>query len=203
MSKEFKDDLNTQERQAFDRLTREEMPPSFLEERIVEALKGSNLIRSPRRGWRLSYSQIGVALAGSLAVFVLGAIVGTRWVSGSSQKPGMPEFMLVLRASAQESQERSSEEVRKSVEEYSAWAREIRKTGLLVGGEKLKEQARLLRMADGRASVSENFPGPTESLIEGYFLIQATDYQHAVAIAAGCPHLKYGGTVEIRQIDQF
>ena len=179
------------------------MPPSFLEERIVEALKESNLIRSPGRGWRLSYPQIGIGLAASLALFVLGAIAGVWWVSGSSQKAGMPEFMLVLRASERESQARTSEEVRKTVEEYTVWAGEVRKTGLLVGGEKLKDEARLITMADGRTLVSENSTGPKDGLIQGYFLIQAADYQHAVAIAAGCPHLKYGGTVEIRQIDRL
>ena len=203
MSKESQDNLNAPERQAFDRLTKEEMPPPFLEERIVEALKESNLIRSPNRGWRLSYPQIGIAFAASLALFALGIIVGTRWASGSSPVPGMPEFMLVLRASAQESQASSSDEVRERVKEYTAWAEDIRKTGLLIGGEKLKQEARLIRTAEGRTSVSEQPSDSTENAIAGYFLIQATDYQHAVAIAANCPHLKYGGTVEVRQIDRF
>lgn len=203
MSKEFEDDLNTEERQAFDRLTKETMPPSFLEERIVEALKTADLIRSPRRGRRLTYPQIGIAVAASLVLFVLGTIVGSRLGSGSSQKPGMPEFMLLLRASAQESETRSSDEVRKRVAEYTAWAGEIRKTGLLLGAEKLKAETRLLALADGRTSVSESSAGPAESVIAGYFLIQAADYQHAITIASGCPHLKYGGTVEIRQIDRF
>lgn len=203
MSKEFEDHLDAKERQAFDRLAKEETPPSFLEERIVEALKESNLIRSPGRGRRLSYPQIGIGLAASFALFVLGVTAHVWWVSGSSLNKGMPEFMLVLRASAQESQPGTSEEVRRTVEEYTAWAGEVRKTGLLVGGEKLKDEARLITVAEGRTLVSEDSPGPKDSQIEGYFLIQATDYQHAVAIAAGCPHLKYGGTVEIRQIDRF
>jgi hypothetical protein len=203
MSKEFEEDLTTQERQAFDQLTKEEPPPSSLEERIVEALKESNLIRSPSRGWRLTYPQFGIAVAASLAFFVLGTIAGARWVSGYAQEPGMPEFVLLLRAAAQESQATSSDEVRKRVAEYSAWAGEVRKTGLLLGGEKLKAETRLLSVADGRTSVSESSSGPTESMIAGYFLIQATDYQHAVSIASGCPHLKYGGIVEIRQIERF
>jgi hypothetical protein len=203
MSKESDDNLSTQERQAFDLLTKEKIPPSFLEERIVEALKQSNLIRSPRRIGRFSYLQIGIALTASLALFVLGSLVGARWVSGPSPRAGMPEFMLVLRSSAQESQAMSSEEVRKIVEEYTEWAREMRKTGLLVSGEKLKDEARLISRVDGRTSVLQPSPSPTESLMEGYFLIRAADYQHAVAIAAGCPHLNYGGTVEIRQIDRF
>ena len=199
MSMEPDDNLSTQERQAFGRLTKGKMPPSYLEDRIVEALKESDLIRSSRP---LSYRQIGIALAASIALFVLGGIVGARWVSGSSATPGLPEFMLVLRAPAQESQ-RSAGDVRKIVEEYSAWAGEIRTAGSLVGGEKLKAEARLISRADGRTSVSHDLPIPRESQIQGYFLIYASDFQHAVAIAAACPHLNYGGTVEIRQIDRF
>lgn len=203
MSKELEDDLDTEERRALDLLVKETMPPPFLEERIVQALKTANLIRSPRSGRRFSYPQIGIAVAASLALFVLGAVVGTRWASGSSKRPDLPEFMLVLRGSAKESQARSSDEIRKSVAEYSAWAGEIRKTGMLLGGEKLKDEARLLSVSDGRASVSENPAPSADSVVEGYFLIQATDYQQAVTIAAGCPHLKYGGIVEVRQIDRF
>jgi hypothetical protein len=40
-----------------------------------------------------------------------------------------------------------------------------------------------------------------ENAIGGYFLIRARDYQQAVSIAENCPHLRYGGTIEIRQID--
>ncbi len=203
MSEELEDDLDTQERQAIDLLAKEAMPPPFLEEQIVEALKTVHLIRSPRLALRFGSRRIGIAVTASLALFVLGAVAGSWWTSGSSPRPDLPEFMLVLRSSSQDANASSSDEVRQSVAEYSAWAGEIRKTGLLLGGEKLKGEARLLSVSEGRTLVSESSASPADSVIEGYFLIQATDYQQAVSIASGCPHLKYGGTVEVRQIDRF
>jgi hypothetical protein len=48
-------------------------------------------------------------------------------------------------------------------------------------------------VSEGRAQVSG------ES-IAGYFLVRARDYRHAVTIAEGCPHVRHGGSIEIRRI---
>jgi len=39
------------------------------------------------------------------------------------------------------------------------------------------------------------------SSLGGYFLIKAQDMNAALAIARTCPHLKYGGSIEIRPIE--
>jgi hypothetical protein len=203
MNQEFEDELSPEERQALDSLAREKMPPSFLEERIVEALKRSDRIRSSKTRWWSVLPKIGLAATASLLLFTLGLMAGIWWISAETKKSEMPEFMLVLRSSPEQSQDISRDEVLTMVKEYSAWAREIEQRGLLLGGEKLKQEARLLRTIDGRMAVSENLPDSKENAIEGYFLIQAKDYKQAITIAQGCPHLKYGGSIEIRQIDQF
>lgn len=203
MNEEFEDELSPPEREAFDRLPKERVPPPFLEERIVEALKQTNLIRPSGAGWRLSFPQIGAALAASLALFVLGTIAGIWWVSTPSSESGLSEFMLVLHTTPLELQARSSDETLQRVKEYSAWAKGVGQAGLLLGGEKLKDEALLLSVVNGRTTISENRVGSTENAIAGYFLIRAQDYQQAIAIAEGCPHLKYGGTIEIRQIERF
>ena len=109
--------------------------------------------------------------------------------------------MLVLRESSQNLSAQSDEGLR--VKEYSAWAQKIRREGLLVDGEKLKDEARFLNVIAGRAVISETSSDPSEKAIGGYFLIRARDYQEAITIAQDCPHLKYGGTIEIRQIDSI
>ena len=35
----------------------------------------------------------------------------------------------------------------------------------------------------------------------GYFVLQAESYDAAVDIARSCPHLTYGGSIELRRID--
>ena len=202
MNKEHEEDATPQEREAFRRLAKEKMPPPFLEERIVESLKGQSLIRTSKLGQWSSFPKIGAALAASLALLIIGIAIGVWWAAAPSNKASLPEFMLVLREAAQESQPATSEEAIRRVKEYTAWARRVERDGLLVGGEKLKDEARLLNVVDGRA-VSESQPHLTENAIGGYFLIQARDYEHAIAIAEGCPHLKYGGKIEVRQIERF
>jgi hypothetical protein len=38
-------------------------------------------------------------------------------------------------------------------------------------------------------------------VIGGLFAIKADDYEKAVEIARECPHLKYGGRIELREIE--
>jgi len=196
---EFDDELSAHEREAFAALPRETTPPSSLEKRVVNALKESHLIRPSAGGWQRPGIRVGVAIAASLALFFLGVAAGRREAApGADQQ--LPEFLLVLRRSAQEPPDRSSEEMQR-VKEYSAWAKRIRQEGLLVSGEKLKDEARVLNAINGQAIASETQAGVKENAIAGYFLIRARDYRHAETIAGSCPHLKYGGTIEIRQID--
>jgi hypothetical protein len=196
------EDLSPREREAFASLAKESMPPPLLEERIVESLKRQNLIRPLKSGHWPGFPKVGAAIAASLALLIIGIAVGIWWAAAPSKDSSLPEFMLVIRESSVEAQPATSEEAIRRVKEYSAWAKAVEQRGLLVAGEKLKDEARLLSVVDGRA-VSVSRSELRENDIGGYFLIQARDYEHAIAIAEGCPHLKYGGTVEVRQIERF
>lgn len=197
------DDLSPEERRAFAGLTKEKMPPSLLEEQIVEKLKAANVIRSPRLGWLSGYQRIGVAFVLSLTIFVIGAMVGARLISAPPKKSNLPEFMLILRMSRVEMEAISPAEELQRVKEYSAWARDMERRGLLLGGEKLKDEGRFLSQLKESATVAETPSNAAEGDIAGYFLMPASDYDQAVTIAKTCPHLKHGGIVEIRQIDRF
>lgn len=197
------DELSPEERRAFSGLTKEKMPPSFLEEQIVEKLKSANVIRSRSTRRLRGYQRIGVAFALSLAIFVVGAMVGARRASAPPQKSDLPEFMLILRMSRPELEAKSPEEELQRVKEYSAWARELERKGLLTSGEKLKDDGRSLSQAKERATIIETSAKAAEGAVAGYFLVVATDYDQAVTIAKTCPHIKHGGIVEIRQIERF
>ncbi|MFP6685193.1 MAG: NAD-dependent epimerase/dehydratase family protein [Polyangiaceae bacterium] len=67
-------------------------------------------------------------------------------------------------------------------------------------GEKLTEDGRLL---SGAATALLEPGSGGEDGIQGYFLIRAPGYRQAVALASGCPHLKYGGRIEVRRIHKF
>lgn len=203
MSQEFEDELSAEERRALDGLAREKAPPQPLEERVVGALRREGLIRPAGSAWRRRAPRLGLALAASLLFFVLGTLAGARWGSAPERRSGAAEFMLVLRSAAEQSQPPSPDEVRQRVGEYSHWAGQLRRQGVRVDGEKLRREARIVRGTDAGAAVSEDRAETGRDAIAGYFLIEAQSYEQAVKVAEGCPHLKYGGTIEVRQIDRF
>ena len=205
MSQEFEDELSAEERRALDGLAREKMPPPLLEERVVGALKRAKLLRPAKKVRGLRAPRTGLAVAASLLLFVLGTLAGARWGATPERKTGEAEFMLVLRSAAgQSSSPPAPEEVRQRVGEYSQWAGRLRQQGVRVDGEKLRRETRILRGTDaGAVVVAEERSEAGQDSIAGYFLIEARNYEQAVKVAEGCPHLKYGGTIEVRQIDRF
>ena len=38
-------------------------------------------------------------------------------------------------------------------------------------------------------------------VIGGFYTIEAKNYDDAVSIASGCPHVKYSGRIEVREVD--
>ena len=200
MNENFEDELNPAERQALKSLSREKAPPAILEERVVASLKELKLVRLSPAFWRRRGPQIGLAVAASLLIFVGGIVIGMNWTA-RQPTANSPQFMLVLLAETEPQRPRSSEEIMSIVREYGDWARQLRRDGVRVQGEKLKREARMLRAVDGR-TLSDDRPADQKA-IAGYFVIEAQDFNHAVKIASGCPHLKYGGTIEVRQIDRF
>ena len=199
--KESEDELSMPEREAFDSLPREKKPPAYLEERIVSELKRSRLIRSPKPSWLWSPSTIGYFAAASL-LLILGFALGIWWGAEPSRKDNLPDFMLVLRSSSQDLSNRSPDESLQRFREYSAWAAKARSESLLLGGEELKPEARFLKVVNGHAIVSGDEAELKERMVAGYFLIRARDPEQAITIAEGCPCLKYGSTIEIRQIER-
>jgi hypothetical protein len=59
----------------------------------------------------------------------------------------------------------------------------------------------VLRPKDGRVMTTDGPFAESKELLGGFFLIAAADYGAACRTAESCPHFKYGGSIEIRQID--
>lgn len=104
-----------------------------------------------------------------------------------------PRFLLLL-YDTRASSHVSYEEMARTVAEYAAWARALRRTGQLIGGEKLKDDS--VRWFGGSVATSAG------ERIGGYFVIRAHDLTEAQRIAEGCPHLKHGGRIELRAIER-
>ncbi len=86
--------------------------------------------------------------------------------------------------------------------EYVGWGDRLRAEGRLKAGEKLTFDAgRVLRPKGGRVMTTDGPYAESKELLGGFFLIAAADYDEACRTAESCPHFKYGGSIEIRQID--
>jgi hypothetical protein len=179
-----------------------EAPPAFLEERVVARLRDAKMIKASSLSRFRGYPALITAITLSLMTFFVGAFIGTRRsVAAASTQPA--GYLLIVRAANAQFEPKNPQEELLRVKEYSAWARDLRQQGLLVGGEKLKDELNVLSTSvDGR-QVNENRANLNEGGVAGYFLLPSSDYDQALAIARTCPHLKHGGAVELRQIERF
>lgn len=110
----------------------------------------------------------------------------------------MTQFMLLLRGG--EFPVHSPEEMQKVVEKYIAWSDKLRQEGRHRSSDELKDGGRILSVKNGNFVVD----GPyveTKEIIGGYYLFEAKNIDEATEIAKDCPHLNFGGSIEIREIN--
>ncbi len=117
----------------------------------------------------------------------------------------MPNYMLFLHQKSDRPRPASPDDIMAITKAYMAWADRMRSEGRLKGGEKLTADAGKVMRANGgnKVSVTDGPYAESKELIGGYFAISAKDYDEACRIAQSCPHLGYGGTIEVRQVDQM
>jgi hypothetical protein len=114
----------------------------------------------------------------------------------------MPDFILLLHRPAGPPHVLPPEQASAITKEYLGWGDRLRSEGRLKAGEKLtNDPGRAMRAAGGRIMVTDGPYAESKELLGGFFLITAGDYKEACDIAESCPHFKYGGAIEVRQID--
>jgi hypothetical protein len=157
-------------------IQREIAPPDDLEQRVVSELRARGLIGArPRRVRRFV-----VAAAAAILCFVAG-YGAAKWSPGGEAipTPAGLQFMLLLHDTDAFTSRGIPED--RLVAEYGRWARGVHAKGHAIHGEKLKDM-----------------PGQT---LSGFFIVAAPTLDEAQAIADSCPHVQYGGRIEVRQID--
>lgn len=118
-------------------------------------------------------------------------------------------FLLLLYHSPTDFEGLSADEIQKIITKYSVWSDGLRDAGRLVTSDKLTDgEGRVLRPGadgkDGAPGKPRVLDGPyseAKEVVGGFFLVTAADWDEAVEIAESCPHLGYGGTIEVRRID--
>jgi hypothetical protein len=114
----------------------------------------------------------------------------------------MPDFLLLLHRPAGAAPSLPPERIAAITNDYIGWTERMRAEGRVKAGEKLTfDPGRVLRPANGKIVVTDGPFAESKELLGGFYLIAARDYDDACHVAESCPHFKYGGSIEVRQVD--
>lgn len=114
----------------------------------------------------------------------------------------MAEYMMLLHESTTDFADLSAEDIQQIIGEYVAWRNAVADAGKMAGGQKLKDDGgKNLSMQNGSLRVTDGPFAEAKEVIGGYFSILADNYEEAVQTAQTCPHLKYGGRIELREVE--
>jgi len=109
----------------------------------------------------------------------------------------MSQFMLLLYDDPSSWQKVSPEEMQAAIEKYRAWTQKP----FTKDSKRLADDpGRVIRSKGGQVRATDGPYSETKEVLGGYYVIEAANYDEAVALAMKHPHLEYGGTLEIRQL---
>lgn len=173
-------------------------PSATLEDRVVDELKARQLIKSKPAGAANMKMQYAINAAIAVVAVAIGLVLGQRFDAApgpAAEVTGHQYVMLLYEDETYDAPAPGKMEER--IGEYSQWAREVAATGKYVTGKKLTDDSLLLLPDGTRSNVT---PAAEQGVLEGYFIITATDIEEAASIAESCPHLRYGGAVSLRRL---
>lgn len=142
---------------------------------------------------------VAVPLTRSISAPPPSATGRTTPVAGGRPESPAPSFVLVLHALWPDADSVSPEERRRRAAEYWSWTSSLAESGVLVAAGDLRWEPGQRVTPGGTMPVTDvSVAGP--DFMVGMFALRVGSYDAALAIAKDCPHLRYGGTVSIRQV---
>lgn len=114
----------------------------------------------------------------------------------------MAQYMLLLYDNPANWAKLNPQDIQKAMGKYRAWGQKLIDKKLLVSSHQLADEpGKVLRNGGGQVRVTDGPYSETKEWLGGYYLIDAPTYSAAVEASRDCPHLEYGGTVEVREVD--
>lgn len=112
----------------------------------------------------------------------------------------MKDFLLIFRDHEQRWDRFSPREMQAVIEEFDAWNKAVRAESAFIGAGKLKSDLGVtVRQRNNELVVDGPFCEAKEA-VSGYYCVRAEDHAGATEIAKGFPMLRYGGSVEVREL---
>jgi hypothetical protein len=93
----------------------------------------------------------------------------------------------------------SPEEMQRVFDQWMEWFNRLKADGTALAGNPLEPEGRVVSGRNGRV-VSDGPFAEAKETIGGYFLLQVSTMDEAVAIAKQCPGLPHGVRVEVRPV---
>jgi hypothetical protein len=157
---------------------------------VIKSLRTAGVLRPALTDRWQPIAWAAVVVVAFAAGYVARSVTGT-----GSQPPTGNRYALLLYA---DSTFRSEGSAAERVAEYTEWARALRADSRLELGERLRDSARVVSY-QGDASPGLRDESPF-GVMAGLFIITASGMADAVALAATCPHVRYGGRIVVRPI---
>ena len=141
-----------------------------------------------------------------MSIRVLGERLGMTPHQAASptarQEERVSQFMMLLYENPAAFENIPPDRMREVIGKYVAWREKLAAEGRLAASNKLRSDAGKILEPNGERVLLRDGPyGEAKELIGGYFLINARDYDEAARLAEGCPHLAFGGTIELREVE--
>ncbi|TYB59486.1 hypothetical protein FXF51_33980 [Nonomuraea sp. PA05] len=111
------------------------------------------------------------------------------------------KYMLLINSAAEESDAEGA-----SFEEWIAYDKSVRESGVYVSGESLADltTATTVRVdASGERTVTDGPFAETREVLGGFYVIDVPDLDVALDWAARCPGARGGGSVVVRPVAEF
>jgi hypothetical protein len=157
-------------------------PATDLESRTVNRLRNEGLITTLQRQYKWYWHA-----AAAIFLLALGMYAGTQ-VAGDDHEESF-SYVLLLHQDDTFPEDRDGSRYT----EYGAWMRTIRQAGMSIIGEKVDRKV----IVAGKDSI---YTDKRSARVSGFFMISAASQEEALKVAAESPHVKYGGTIEVRKI---
>lgn len=109
----------------------------------------------------------------------------------------MKQYMLILFDYKEQYAEYTEEEMNAEITLHGSWIQDMGEH--FIQGDPLRIPAKTVR---GKKKLITDGPFlESKELVGGYYIIRARSFDEAAEIAQGCPILRLGGSVEVREID--
>ena len=112
------------------------------------------------------------------------------------------QYMLLIYNEPSGWESMPAEQQQQVYEAYGTFTEELSSSGKLVSGDALQPitTATSIRVRDGETLTTDGPFAETKEVLGGYYTIEAANYDEAVKLALGHPHLEHGGTIEVRAV---